>query len=371
MKDKLTPFDEQIEGLDDYESEDLVIDEAETDDEVEDRGRNAFISDLWNRYGFEKAVTRNDRTDALVTAHQMVQKFVDTFSGDRKYQVTFDPSISTAGTDIEGRKIIITPSPVFDATLTPQQAGLILTAMATHEASHPRYGRSTAAAIRRVFGAKRAPNTLSNLLDDVRIERRFAEDYPGYADVFRPMADYVARRSISPQASLDNIVNLAILAVRYERHIEWDTPELVIERDWWKAWTDRWAKEDAPRRHVVAIREALRHIAEVRELRKAIQRGPKMPKMPGMPESESQKRLKKAYRSLNPLQRKALRMASENRNGSEIAATLGLTAHDTKILLRTARATMTEARGGEFSRKTKITKGAYDKISDAAKAMGG
>ncbi len=361
--DRQTQFDKQIAELPDFESEDLIIDEAEDDDEAEERGRNAFIGSMWDRYGFTSAVSRTDRTDALVTAHQMVQKFVDTFSGEHKYQVTFDPSISTAGTDIEGRKIIITPAPVFDANLTPRQAGLILTAMATHEASHPRYGRSTAAAVRRVFGTKRSPNMLSNLLDDVRIEYRFSEDYPGYADVFRPMSEYVANRSISPSASLDNVVNLAILAIRYGPFIKWDTPELVAERDWWQAWSTRWSKEDAPRRHVEAIREGLRRVAQIREQRRQLKRK-SMPRMPGLEDTEDQKRLKKAYRSLNTLQRNALRLASQKKSGSEIAATLGLTMKDTKVLLRTARATMAEARGKEFSRKTWVSQTASKIFED-------
>jgi hypothetical protein len=177
-----------LESLEDYDSDDFEDDDGAKDaDAAAARGRNAYVAGLWSRYGMsEQAASQESK---IIQAHKMVQGFVDTFATDGRYRVTFDPGISTAGTDLIGHRIVITPAPLFDKNLPADKAAVILTAMATHEICHPRYGRSTAAAVRRIFGNKRAPSTLSNLLDDVRIERRFADDYPGYADVFRPMLE--------------------------------------------------------------------------------------------------------------------------------------------------------------------------------------
>lgn len=326
-----------LDDLDDFESEDLDLDEADDDDDAAARGRNAYVAGLWAKQGFS-AEELDDRDRLVVVAHKMVQNFVDTFSTDGRYRVTFDPTISTAGTDLTGHKIAITPSPLFDKTLTPDQAALILTAMATHEICHPRYGRGTAQAVRRIFGNKRAPNTLSNLLDDVRIERRFAAEYPGYADVFRPMIDYVGRTQSAKSpitASMDDVVNVAILATRYERWVKWPAGDLREERDWWKAWAERGAREDAPRRHVEAVREGLKRVVFAQKRRER-----NTTKEPTLNLSGDLARIKDSLDGLPPIARKAMRLSSEGRTGAEIAATLGVSLDDARTIIRSARKRM-------------------------------
>lgn len=341
-----TPKDDRVEKLDaidldqfdDFESEDF--DEEDKGDD----GRNAFVTALWEKHGFEDvgAVGASDRgaaiARALVIAHKMCQNYVDTFStDDARYRVTFDPSYSTAGTDLVGKVIAISPSPVYDEKVTAVEAGLVLTAMATHEVSHVRYGRSTAAAVRRVFGNKRAPNWLSNLLDDVRIERRFADDYPGYRDVFRPMLDYIARSGKpgdKPPLRMSNLLAVAARAVRYAPYEDWSTPQLVAERDWWQAWADKWSKEDSPRRHVEAVREGLKHIVVTQEKVKIQDRKEKKPQKEPVGDAL---RLRDSMTGLTPLAQKATRLMGEGRSGLEIAATLGLSLDDAKILIRSTR----------------------------------
>jgi len=329
-----TPFDSlDLDEFSDYESEDLTVDEAEDEDDATLRGRNAFINSMWDRYGFDDMRTAPDKADALIVAHRMVQQFVNTFSGDGAYHVTFSPSMSTAGTDIIGKKVVITPAPVFDPTLTPQQAGVILTAMAAHEASHPRYGRETLKAVFKVFGKKRSPRTLSNILEDVRIERRFAAEYPGYADVFKPMIAYVARsyrdKGILPK--LTDQMNLMTLAVRYAEFVDWPTPEVVAERDWWQMWAARWSREDAPRKHIEAVREGLRHVAVVKARRKAIEElKAKKEAKAQAEEPEAVKRLKEAIAAMTPTERNVLRLVSQKRTGNEIAAVLSMS-HDQAV----------------------------------------
>lgn len=335
--------DMDLDGLEDFESEDFEEDSVSGDD-----GRNSAVSAMWDRWGFRDSRNedRADRSKAisesLVIAHQMVQTFVDTFSTDAtRYRVAFDPSMSVAGTDFIGKAITISPSPVYDETLTPQQAGVILTGMAGHEVSHVRYGRSTAAAVRRTFGAKRAPDFLSNVLDDVRIERRFAEDYPGYRDVFEPLRRYVGERPDlkGKPVSMTNLVNLMVRAVRLSEWTEWPTQELRDERDWWRAWSERWSKEDSPRRHVEGVREGLKHIVtqqQVLQLKKKQdrdkERAERRAKMP-----PDLARLRDGLADLPPLAQKAMRLVGEGKSGLEVAATLGMSVDDARVLVRSAR----------------------------------
>jgi DNA-directed RNA polymerase specialized sigma24 family protein len=340
--------DDELDELADFESDDFDLD-AGVEEAINALGsdRNSYIGGLWGAYGYEKSGSL-DHAMAVVTAHDMVQSFVDTFTrGDTRYRVTFDKKVSTAGTDLRGHAVVITPSPIYDLHLTPQQAGVLLTAMAVHEVSHVRYGRSTAAAVRRVFGDKAAANILSNLLDDVRIERRFADEYPGYRDVFAPMLEYVAvdgRKKHGPvKPKLSDPINLAISAVRYAQWSVWDKAT-TPERDWWIAWADRWSKEDAPRRHVEGIREALRHIAKYpRQEKRKPKPKPEQTK-PDVPLSPEAERFQQRIGTLTRMERLSIRKLGEGKNVEQIADALDSDVDEVKTALRRARQKMSGVR---------------------------
>lgn len=346
--------DPRLKGLADLDLADLAdFDSVEFDEEstFTDDGRNEHVAGMWDRYGFRDVgdLEGRDKSEAiasaLLLAHEMCQSFVDTFSTETiRYRVTFDPNVGVAGTDLDGKVIGISPSPIYDETLTPQQAGVILTGMAAHEVSHVRYGRATASAVRRVFGNKRAPNAISNLLDDMRIERRFAEDYPGYRDVFEPLRRYVASRSdVKGQVpNMGSLVNLCARALKFWDVTPWPTLELRAERDWWRTWSDRWSREDSPRRHVEGVREALRHIVVTQqairlkkeaEAQKAREEAAK--RMREMPEDLS--RLRGRLGDLPPIAQKAIRLVGEGRSGVEVAATLGVDVPQARAIVRSAR----------------------------------
>lgn len=246
-----------LDQFDDFDSRGL-----ESDDDFED---DDFLDRMWSGYGFRGGGQQSSKD--LVVAHGMVQSFVNAFSRDGKYVVRFDPTAKTAGTDMGSRIVVITPAPALDPNISAQEAGLILTGLAVHEISHPRYGQSTFDAVRVAFPRSRFAKTLSNLLDDVRIERRFIQDYPGYARVFDPLIKYIAGK---PTAKLTDQLNLAIAAVRFSQYTDWSgDPRLPGERDWWQRWAETYAREDSPRRHVDGIREALRHVLAVNAVLKA------------------------------------------------------------------------------------------------------
>lgn len=242
--------------LDDFDFEDVASE------------RQSTIGSIWGRYSgsYRPAAGVASTASALrlVSAQRMVQGFVDTFAtGDKRYVVTFDESVVTAGTDFVGRKVVVSHKPLFDPTLDEDGANTILTAMAVHESAHVRYGRNTAKAIN--GHADRRAARISNILDDVRIERRFTEDYPGYAGVFRPALDYVAtaatKGALVDPTKMDELGRL-VATVRYTHHVAW-TDETAAERDWWLDWADRGASKDTPAHHLAAVNEAIAHLDEV------------------------------------------------------------------------------------------------------------
>lgn len=333
-----------LDEMDLSELEDFESDEFDEASEFDDDGRNDAVSSMWDRWGFRdpRLSVGRERTEAvaeaLVVAHAMCQTFVDTFSTDTlRYRVTFDPSVSVAGTDLVGKVVGISPAPVYDETLTPQRAGVILTGMAAHEVAHVRYGRTTATAVRRIFGTRRAPDALSNLLDDVRIERRFAEEYPGYRDVFEPLRRYVGDRKDlkGKKISMKNVVNIAVRAVRLPEFTEWPDAETRAERDWWQAWAARWSKEDSPRRHVEAVREGLKRVMAQQLVQK--RREEKRRKEAESRLTPDLVRLRDGLASLPPLSQKAMRLVGEGKSGEETARALGLSVDDARTLVRSAR----------------------------------
>lgn len=232
------------------------------------------IEDLWGEYGFGDdaddarmiydgatgvdAATVNKATVAL----DMVQTFVDTFvGGTDRYVVGFDEKIVTAGTSFDARKVIINHAVLEDPDVSAREAGLVLTGLAVHECGHVRYGKDSARAARRM--KRRHAEQLSNILDDVRIERSFADEYPGFADVFRPTLDYVARKGLAgrphvePDAS--DPMGIVAAAIRYDAYAKWPA-DLLEERDWWQAWADRWGDFADGRRHAKGLREGLDHL---------------------------------------------------------------------------------------------------------------
>src|SRR3990172_7188844 len=244
----LVVWDDQGSWLDDFDFGDYTVDEPT------DR-----VGGLWNRYGGSV-----DTASRIVSAQRLVQGFVDTFAtGDLRHAVTFDESIKTAGTDYDRRKIIVSHRPLFDPTLTFDEANTVLTAMACHEACHVRYGRRTVAAAKVLVAQDPRAATLSNILDDVRIEQRFVADYPGYSGIFASAIKYIAEATVGVGGLFDPAtvsgVDIVSPAIRYAEYVAW-TPESIGERDWWLDWAARGTRTDKPADHVRGLQEGLAHL---------------------------------------------------------------------------------------------------------------
>lgn len=229
------------------------------------RVSDSYLDGMWGGWGggWDRVATKREKTDRdAVTAHKMVQSFLNSFARDGRYVVSFDPKMSTAGTDMEAKRVVMTPAPILDETIDAREAGRILTGLVIHEICHPRYGRKTYEAVNRAFPHSYVADQVSNMLDDIRIERRFVDDYPGYAGIFDPTLEYVTKNLVAKSGGYrpEDPLNTMRAAVRYPTAADWTG--LEDERDWWQDWASRWSKEDSPRRHVQAVREALIHMAQ-------------------------------------------------------------------------------------------------------------
>lgn len=240
--------------------QDFVGTDAPVDYDALDFGDgNDILDDLWSDYGYG---AHGAQASDLAIARKLCATFVDTFaSGGVRYDVSFDPNVRTAGTDFVAKRVVISPGPVMDPTLTAREAGLILTAMATHEAWHVRYGMKTASAVLRAWPGDQLAARLSNILDDVRIEARGSRDYPGYAHVYAPALDYVARASLGGKATKPKVgtTDYVVTAVRYPKYL--DRTGTEAEADWWANWGVEYAKTDKVKDHVEGVRVALDRLA--------------------------------------------------------------------------------------------------------------
>lgn len=259
-----------------------------------EQSTGSAVSTIWGRYG--RYVDQSDNAAKLAAALRLVQGFVDTFAtGDKPYRVSFDESVGTAGTDFVGRTIAISHKPLFDPTLTQDEAHTVMTAMAAHEASHVRYGRSTARAVATAFPGDALADRLSNILDDYRIERRYARDFPGYEGIFAPALAYVAKSSLGenvPNGSTFRGGNLAVAGTRYPQFIDWTGVE--GERDWWSAWATTFSANDTPKLHVEGVGAALDHLKDIakqdrkeRERKQAAKQGDPTGEGEGVPSKKS------------------------------------------------------------------------------------
>ncbi len=232
-----------------------------------------YIDRMWQRYGYDDELT--DPVQKAIIAQGMVDSMLNAFARDRRYHVILDDAINTAGTDMDRARVRVTIAPLLDPNLTAIEAARIMTGLGVHEISHPRYGGATHRAVRAVFPRSPLAWRISGILDDVRIERRFVGEYPGFSGIFDPVLDYVGQNLVRRNngrllvPSLDDLGNFCSGALRYEKFLDWSDPEHAAERDWWQAWARRASREDSPKRHVEFVRDALRHIAGVKARRDA------------------------------------------------------------------------------------------------------
>lgn len=293
LDDALLPFEDEID-----EDAEVVFVEDGDEIEVKPRGKSERrwyddfrfdsgrgrdfdrIGSLWGKYGStgfdaydQMGKTEAKRALRLSSALKLVQGFVDTFAtGDKPYRVAFTDQLGGSTSRAE-RSIVVSHLPLFDKSLSEDQANRVVTGIACHEASHVRYGKEQGQVAAIVAREDKRAFELSNILEDARIERRFAEDYPGFAGIFDGAIEYIghASRERSPEAATEDgtqydpsklrQVAVAGLAIRYDAQTRW-TPETQPEREWWQQWAQTYSADDSATLHEQGLRAGIAHLAD-------------------------------------------------------------------------------------------------------------
>lgn len=233
----------------------------------------AVIEDLWHGWGYNGLPPYHSEAEAdMVTALKGVTSIVNALAQDDKpYSVTLDAKTQTAQSDLGSRQVKITTAALADERLQPDERLAVTTAMAIHEAGHARLTRPMSVALEKAYrGEPHARQAIAgmvgNVLEDVRLESRTADQWPVFADLFVFGAWWVANRYkpggvTRMPADQREAFNLAVSAIRYDPFVEWSTdPAVLAERRWWRRWAERSAASDSPTDYVAAVREAVQRI---------------------------------------------------------------------------------------------------------------
>lgn len=223
------------------------------------------IADLWAKSsvadGFDPDLPAD--VQAVLNGSSAI---VNAMAGGERYRVTLSGATSTASTDLKRRDVSITTAALRDERLSVLERLAVTSGMAQHEAGHGRLSVPMMQAVQDAFPGNQRAHRLSNIVEDVRLERASDERWPAYRGTFPLTLWWIANRH--PVNGIDALpksraeaVNFCVAAARYAQHTVWGTdPALLAERGWWQAWAHRAASHDEPAGHVAAIREALEHI---------------------------------------------------------------------------------------------------------------
>lgn len=216
-------------------------------------------ADFW--YDFDEDLPIEQRADE---AKRMVEAFVNAFTRET-YAVTFAPGAiggHIAYTNWKAKTIYVNPAPLFDKSLSIDEQADILSGLACHEISHTRYGKQTFEAVRLFYPNSSNAHALGNLLDDIRIERRFSAAYPGFADVFKSPMAWVS--SLNAGSKPTSGLDIAVRATRYDSTTDWTDTD-PAERQWWQDWGERWSQSDEAPELIKGVSEGLQHLAEAQQ----------------------------------------------------------------------------------------------------------
>lgn len=179
-------------------------------------------------------------------------------------------SFSSSYTDMKGHRIALNPLPYTEGKLDYGHALDICTGFALHEAGHSQhsrgafqmlirreeitdptfvhddpatvYSRATGKPTREVpkFRPLRVAGWLLNLVEDVRSEGQTAKDWPGFADYFPLVKDYMwsGKKPASYGPDVASKMNLVYLACRYPERLVPGFLDATMEPEaaWWEAW---------------------------------------------------------------------------------------------------------------------------------------
>ena len=134
----------------------------------------------------------------LLDAVQTVVDVLTDNDGGKGWTVGFDPTANAYTDRSAARRIVVSVKPLLDAKPGEplSKVAAIMTGFAVHEVGHTKLNFFDAISAR--WPGAMLPKTLGNIIEDVVLELRTVERYPGFADhgegnVFRPTLEWIAK----------------------------------------------------------------------------------------------------------------------------------------------------------------------------------
>jgi len=207
----------------------------------------------------EEKMPRLDADNTGLVAVQMldaVQTVVDVLTdndGGSGWKVGFDPTVNAYTDRSARRQIVVSVKPLLDAKPGDSLADVaaIMTGFAVHEVGHTKLDFFTA--VNKRWPGKSLPKVITNIIEDVVLELRTVERFPGFADhgdgnVFRPTLEWVAKQTcptypLKWKGSTGHKVNVVGQILRYKEFVTFSDDKATAEA---VEWVERWAEAITP-----------------------------------------------------------------------------------------------------------------------------
>jgi hypothetical protein len=212
---------------------------------------DSYFKSMWKGFGFGSKGYGSEESTGLATALGFVQTLIQAVrTKPGRYVVEFATRDSVAAptsyTDFNNQHIVISPQAALDKKITTDQQIRITTGWALHESAHAEHTVDRWPVLIKPFPLKppQVGSLLLNIVEDVRIEQRMGEDFPGFADYFEDSRLYLFdiggdKKDIGEMPDdLQKMLTFIIRTIRWPDKLE---PELASDEakeefTWWKAW---------------------------------------------------------------------------------------------------------------------------------------
>jgi hypothetical protein len=232
------------------------------------KGSGNSLSSYWNPWSKSSAKWAGDIDTRVAIAMRAVQSTVRVIDDSGK-RMTVAPSTTydktVAFTDFDNSRIVISAKPIADKKLNEGQAIDVMTGYGLHEASHSKYTRQVINSIDNLT-PKGTAGFLSNIAEDVRIERLTGEEFPGFAPYFDKANDYVWPEVKPPKEygpDLTSKCNAAVAICKWPDKTKPIAKEYPEEFEWWSNWINEYKPDGSNLRE--QVEKALAHLRNAEE----------------------------------------------------------------------------------------------------------
>ena len=237
--------------------------------EWEDKKKGKYLSSWWASDVHKSWSGSSESSYKLATALKAVRSVVRVVDDSNPPMSVDWADTAISATSFGDNKIIINPQPVTDTKTDDGDAIDVTTGFALHEASHSQYSREPYETLK--SPTEVSPLTIGamllNFVEDVLIERKTSEQFPGFAGYFDKALEWTwegckknAPKEYGPK--LNDKLNAVIAICRWPDKVAkvLKDPSFAAEIPWWSNWRDDYLDGRVGARET--IERGLAHLAE-------------------------------------------------------------------------------------------------------------